>query len=104
MSQDYFLVNPRDAGFGVKTAWQFLTLQHLALPTLSQLITSPVFLLQLSAELCCKLDLLYWFKVYSHFLLLSFRGLFLTQTWLTVQLHRVVPAGAGQWGGQAHTS
>lgn len=59
---------------------QFLILQHLALPPLSQLITSSVFLLQLSVELRCKLDLLYWFKVYSHSLLLSIGGLFLTQS------------------------
>lgn len=36
---------------------------------------------------------LYHFKVYSHSLLLSFRGLFLTQAWLAVQPHRVVPGG-----------
>lgn len=65
MSQDYFLVNPGGAGFGVKTARQFLTLQHLVLPALPQLITSSVVLLQLSVELRCKLDLLHWFKVYS---------------------------------------
>lgn len=85
MSQDYILVNAQDASFGVKSTRQFLTLQHLALPPLSQLITSSVFLLQLSVELRCKLDLLYWFKVYSHSLLLSFGGLFLTQTGAAAQ-------------------